>query len=98
MTTCQARSNLDPNGPSFLSLSGGSNGGAAKLPNTKLNPDLDEQFTRAYQLFVERESMPNLAVRGGVSYAQNLNTWQQVPNLIPYSAWNVAQSMTLVQT
>jgi len=85
--------NLDPNGASFLSVSGGSNGGAAKLPNTKLNTDLEEQFTRAYQVFIERELMPTLAVRGGVSYAQNLNTWQQVPNLTPYSAWNVARTV-----
>lgn len=85
--------NLDPNGPSFLAVNGGSNGGAAKLPNTALNANLDQQFTRAYQLFVEKELMPNLAVRGGVSYAQNLNTWQQVPNLIPFSAWNVSRTV-----
>jgi len=85
--------NLDPNGSSFLSIQGGSNGGPAKLPNTALNADLAEQFTRESQLFVEKELMPNLAVRGGVSYAQNLNLWQQVPNLIPFSAWNIARTV-----
>lgn len=85
--------NLDPNGPAFLAVNGGNNGGPAKIPNTAVNPDLAEQFTREYQLLIEKEVMPNLAIRGGVSYAQNLNTWQQVPNLIPYSAWNVARTV-----
>jgi len=85
--------NLDPNGPAFLALNGGNNGGPAKIPNTAVNPDLAEQFTREYQLLVEKELMPNLAVRGGVSYARNLDTWQQVPNLIPYGAWNVARTV-----
>jgi hypothetical protein len=85
--------NLDPNGPDYLSIGGGANGGPAKLPNTAVNPDLKEQFTREYQLFLEKELMPNLAVRAGVSYAQNLNTWQQVPFLIPYSAWNLPRTV-----
>jgi hypothetical protein len=85
--------NLDPNGPAFLSISGGSNGGAAKLPNTLVNSNLKEQFTREYQLFVEKELMANMAARGGVSYAENVDTWQQVPNLIPFSAWNVSRTV-----
>jgi hypothetical protein len=85
--------NLDPNGPAFLAVNGGNNGGPAKLPNTAINPNLAEQYTRASQLLVERELMANLAVRVGVSYAQNLETWQQVPNLIPYSAWNLPRTV-----
>ncbi|HEV3216318.1 MAG TPA: carboxypeptidase regulatory-like domain-containing protein [Vicinamibacterales bacterium] len=85
--------NLDPNGGDYLSIAGGANGGPAKLPNTAVNPDLKEQFTREYQLFVEKELMPNLAMRAGVSYAQNLNLWQQVPYLIPYGAWNLPRTV-----
>lgn len=81
--------NLDPNGPDFLSITGGSNGGAVKLPNTELNPDLAQQFTRQFQLMFERELAPNLAMRGGLSYAQSVNLWQQNPIQIPYAAWNI---------
>jgi hypothetical protein len=84
---------LDPNGPDYRSIAGGANGGPAKLPNTATNSDLKEQFTREYQMFIEKEVMPNLALRGGVSYAQNLDTWQQVPFLIPYSAWNLPRTV-----
>ena len=80
--------NLDPNGPDFLSVQGGSNGGAARLPNTEFNPDLKQNFNRSYQVMLERELGPDLGIRGGVSRASNINLWQQIPLQIPYSAWD----------
>jgi hypothetical protein len=77
--------NLDPNGPNFQSVSASS----GTLPNTQLNPDLKEQYTNNYQMFVEHEIQPNFSARVGYTYVQNRNTWQQVPILIPYSAWDI---------
>jgi len=80
--------NLNPNGPDFQSVLGGSNGATVKLSNSVLNPSLKEQYSLNYQLFLERELGPGLLARVGYTYIQNQNTWLQIPSLIPSSAWN----------
>jgi hypothetical protein len=60
-----------------------------KLSNSVLNPNLKEQYSLNYQLFLERELAPGLSARLGYTYIQNRNTWLQIPSLIPFSAWNI---------
>jgi hypothetical protein len=81
--------NLNPNGGDFQSILGGSNGATVKLSNSVLNPNLKEQYSLNYQLFLERELAPGLSARLGYTYIQNRNTWLQIPSLIPFSAWDI---------
>jgi hypothetical protein len=81
--------NLNPNGPDFQSIVGGSNGATVKLSNSVLNPDLKEQYSLNYQLFLERELAPGLSARLGYTFIQNRNAWLQIPSQIPFSAWNI---------
>jgi len=81
--------NLNPNGPDFQSILGGSNGAVVKLSNTVLNPSLKEEYSNVYQFFVERELGPGLSARAGYTYVENRNTWVQIPSQIPFSAWNI---------
>ena len=81
--------NLNPNGPDFQSVLGGSNGATVKLSNSVLNPRLKEQYSLNYQLFLEREVGPDLLARVGYTYIQNRNTWLQIPSLIPFSGWTI---------
>jgi hypothetical protein len=81
--------NLNPNGPDFQSVLGGSNGATVKLSNSVLNPNLKEQYSLNYQLFVERELGPGLSARVGYTYIQNQNTWLQIPSLVPSSGWTI---------
>jgi len=85
--------NLNPNGTDFQSVLGGSNGATVKLSNSVLNPNLQEQYSLNYQLFLEREVGPGLSARVGYTYIQNQNTWLQIPSLIPFSAWNIPYTM-----
>jgi hypothetical protein len=81
--------NLNPDGPQFQSLQGGSNGAVAKLADSVLNPNQKQQYSNIFQLFAERELRPGLSVRLGYTYIENLNTWLQIPIDIPYSAWTI---------
>jgi hypothetical protein len=81
--------NLNPNGPDFQSVLGGSNGATVKLSNTILNPSLKEQYSNVMQAFLERELAPGLSARAGVTYVQNVNSWVQIPNAIPFSGWTI---------
>ena len=81
--------NLDPNGPDFQSVLGGSNGATVKLSNSVLNPNLQQQYSLNYQLFLERELGPGLSARVGYTYIQNQNSWLQIPSQVPYSAWTI---------
>jgi hypothetical protein len=81
--------NLNPNGPDFQSILGGSNGATVKLSNSVLNPNLKEQYSLNYQLFLERELGPGLSARVGYTYIQNQNAWLQIPSLIPFAGWNI---------
>ncbi len=81
--------NLNPNGPDFQSILGGSNGATVKLSNSVINPNLQQQYSLNYQLFLEREVAPGLLARVGYTYIQNQNTWLQIPSLLPYSGWTI---------
>jgi Carboxypeptidase regulatory-like domain/TonB dependent receptor len=81
--------NLDPNGSDFQSVLGGSNGATVKLSNSVINPNLSEQYSLNYQLFLEREVAAGVSARIGYTYIQNRNTWLQVPSLVPFSAWTI---------
>jgi len=81
--------NLNPNGPAFQSVLGGSNGATVKLSNTVLNPNLKEQYSNIYQLFLERELSPGLSARVGYTYIGNANSWVQIPTQVPYSGWDI---------
>jgi hypothetical protein len=73
--------NLDANGPDFLSLAGTSNG----VPN----PDEKQPKEDEYMLSVERELMPNFAVRASGIYARTYNNYKLQNNRRPYSAYNI---------
>ena len=79
---------LDPSGPAFQKI-GGNYTGTSALPNTVLNPNLKEQYTSEFQGVVEKQLGPGLSARLGFTYAQDMDQWTQIPNLIPYSAWNI---------
>jgi len=81
--------NLNPNGGDFQSIAGGSNGATVKLSNSVINPDLKEQYSLNYQLFVERELGPGLSARVGYTFIQNRNSWLQIPTQVPFNAWNI---------
>jgi hypothetical protein len=81
--------NLNPNGGDFQSVLGGSNGTTVRLSNSVINPDLKEQYSLNYQLFLERELAPGLSARVGYTYIQNRNTWLQIPSQIPFSGWTI---------
>ncbi len=81
--------NLNPNGPAFLSVLGGSNGAVVKLSNAVYNPNLKEEYSNIYQMFLERELAPGLSARFGWTYIQNINQWVQIQTQVPYNAWNV---------
>jgi len=85
--------NLNPNGPDFQSVLGGSNGATVKLSNSVLNPSLKEQYSLNYQLFLERELAPDLLARVGYTYIQNQRAWLQIPSLIPFNAWNISYTV-----
>jgi hypothetical protein len=81
--------NLNPNGGDFQSILGGSNGATVKLSNSVPNPNLKEQYSLNYQLFLEREIGPGLSARVGYTYIQNQSAWLQIPSLVPFSGWNI---------
>jgi carboxypeptidase family protein len=72
--------NLDPNGPDFVSQSGGSN--TVANPNEK-EPKADEFFVS-----LERELMPNFAVRVSGVYART-EVYRILNLLRPYTAYSV---------
>ena len=67
----------------------GRDGGAAKLTGEGTDTSLEEQFTRALQLFIDVELMPTLAVRGGRQLRAEPEHLAAGAELIPFSAWNV---------
>jgi Carboxypeptidase regulatory-like domain len=85
--------NLNPNGPDFQSVLGGSNGAVVKLSNAVINPQLREEYSNVFQAFVERELGPGLSARVGYTYVDNRNTWVQIPSAIPFGAWTTAYTV-----
>jgi hypothetical protein len=77
---------LDPNGADFVSRSLSVNQNLSGLVN---NPNLKEQGSDEYTLSLERQLMPNFALRVTGVYSSNFNTYRVVNNLRPYSSYNI---------
>jgi len=73
--------NLDPNGPDFVSQSGGSNTVASP---DEVQPKMDE-----VSVSLERELMENFALRVSGIYSQYHNTYRVTNLLRPYETYNV---------
>jgi hypothetical protein len=80
-------SNLDVNGPDFIStgLAAGSNTLAGAVPN----PNEREPMTDDFTLSVERELLPNFAIRLTGLYSRNSNAYRVQNNLRPYDVYNI---------
>lgn len=73
--------NLNPNGPDFISITGGQ--------NMVVNPDEKQEKTDEWSLSVERQIMPNFGVRLSGEYSTNFDQRRLNNNLRPYSAYNI---------
>jgi hypothetical protein len=78
--------NLDPNGPDFVSQSGGSN--TVPSPNER-EPKSDE-----LSLSLERELMANFAVRASGIYSSYRDTYRTLNLLRPFEAYSVGVTRT----
>jgi hypothetical protein len=83
-------SNLDVNGPDFIStgLAAGSNTLAYAVPN----PDEREQMDDELSLSIERELLPNFAIRVTGLYTKTLNAYRVQNNLRPYDVYTIPVS------
>ena len=78
--------NLDPNGPDFVSQTGGSN----TYPNaSEVQPKSDE-----LSVSLERELMPNFSARLSGVYSKYRNTYRIVNELRPYASYNIPVTST----
>ncbi len=73
--------NLNPNGSDYVSISGLTNG----VPN----PDEKEPKIDEFSLTLERQLIPNLAVRVTGLYTHTFNTYRSLNTPRPYSAYNI---------
>jgi hypothetical protein len=78
--------NLDPNGPDFVSQTGGSN--TVPSPNER-QPKSDE-----WSVTFERELMRNFALRASAVYSRYHDTYRLVNLLRPYDTYNVKVTNT----
>lgn len=72
--------NLDPNGPDFLTQ---------QTANFITNPDEKMPWSEETSLSVEREVMPNVAVRLTGLYSRNWNLYRNENIFRPYSAYTI---------
>ncbi|MBI2835510.1 MAG: TonB-dependent receptor [Acidobacteria bacterium] len=79
--------NLDPNGPDFISR--GLLGLTGPLANGVINPKEEEPWTDEYTLQVERELMPDFAVRVTGAYSRALNQYRLENSLRPYETYTI---------
>jgi hypothetical protein len=78
---------LNPNGPDFVSTT--LQGVGAALANGVPNPNEKEPKTDEYSISVERELMPNLAVRASGIVSTTKNSYRLQNNLRPYSVYTI---------
>jgi hypothetical protein len=78
--------NLDTNSTDFISVSGAS--------NNLLNPDLRQPLTTEATASIERELLPNVAVRGTYVYKKEDNLYRQINVLRPLEAYNIPVQRT----
>jgi outer membrane receptor protein involved in Fe transport len=72
--------NLDTNGPDFISISAAA--------NNLLNRDLRNTYTRQFTVGVERELMANLGARLSYYNLRQIDMYDDINVLRPYSAYN----------
>ena len=83
-------SNLDPNGPDFVTVAQRSSAsGVSTTPRPLVNPDLEQAFTDETSLTLEQELVNDMSFRGLLIYKAVRNTYGNVRVLRPYSAWNI---------
>jgi len=74
--------NLDPSGPDFVSTIGG-------VATDLLNPNEKQPKSDEFSVWLERELIPNWAVRVGGIYSRNFNTYRALTPGRPYEAYNI---------
>src|SRR5688572_20444073 len=67
-----------------------SRGGVA---TESLDPNLEDEYTKEFATFIERELMPNFGLRAGYVFKSIDNQYQRVNLSIPYSAFTVPASV-----
>jgi hypothetical protein len=82
----RSETNLDPNGPDFISLGGSTTGGT---PDAVPNPNEREPKADEFSLSLEHELMANFAVRVTGVYSNNFNTYRLLNIARPYEAYNI---------
>jgi hypothetical protein len=83
--------NLNPNGPDFVSIAAP---GGTTLANGVPNPNEREPKIDEYSVSVERQLVPNLAVRITGLYTRTFNTYRLLNTPRPYSVWNIPITKT----
>lgn len=73
--------NLDPNGPDFLTQA---------TNNFLVNPNEKMPWSEEWSLSLERELVPNLAMRATGVYSRNWNVYRNENIFRPYSAYSIA--------
>jgi hypothetical protein len=78
---------FNPNGPDFVSTS--VLGASAAIANAVPNPNLKQPGSNEYSLSVERQLIPNFAVRVTGIYSKEFNPYRVQNNRRPYGAYNI---------
>jgi len=78
--------NSNPNGPDYVSISAA---GGGTLANGVPNPDEKEPKIDEYSVSIERQLIPNVAVRVTGLYTRTFNTYRLLSTYRPYPAWNI---------
>jgi hypothetical protein len=84
--------NLDRNGPDFVETVGRFSQGTglpSPPPNTVVNDDELQPRYDEFSVSLERELIPNVAVRGTGVYSRTTNVIRLQNNLRPYEAYNI---------
>ena len=64
-----------------------------RSPTESLDPNLENEYTKEFATFIERELMPNFGVRAGYVWRGVRNQYGRVNLSIPYSAFTVPVSV-----
>jgi outer membrane receptor protein involved in Fe transport len=81
---------LNPNGPDFVSTT--LQGVGAALANGVPNPNEKEPMTDEWSIALERELIPNLAIRATGVYSRTMNSYRLQNNLRPYGIYTIPVS------
>jgi len=78
--------NLDPNGVDYISTAAA---GGGTLANGVPNPNEREPKIDEWSASVERQLVPNVAIRLTGLYTHSFNTYRLLSTYRPYDAWNI---------